>query len=159
MLHPDPMVGHQDSHNIKLIHLAIAPVPVDPHPRATHELPPLPVVHRLHRIAKRTPLPRFYFDECNRGIALRDEVNVAVSIAEPTGENAIAVLHQPAFGDALPELPKSLIVCRHGGEARGGHVLDVTAPLPQASKCRVPLARALHGEDRTARARTRHRNL
>ncbi len=145
----DSAFGHQDAHDVELIQFAVAPVAVDPDAGAAGELPLFAVVDRFNWITELVSFARFHFDECDRRIALCDEIDIAPTVAKSAGEDAIAVFDEPSFGDAFAECAEALVVCGHGGESTGGHEMRVTARFRTASiqRGRVDSARA--GRTRT----------
>jgi hypothetical protein len=118
VLDTDPVPVHQDPHDIESVHLVRTPVTVDPDVRTPRQFALLPMMDRLHRIAELVTLPRLHFDERDRRITLRNEIDIAPSVAEAMIHDPPSATHEPPRGDAFAELSETLVVCGHGREGR-----------------------------------------
>lgn len=123
--------GDQDANDIELIQLSSAAVAVNPDLGALGQFALFAVMYGFDGIAEFIAFARFHFDEGDVVLALRDEIDVAAAEFESAGEDGVAVLAEPAFGDAFAELAECLVVCGHGArECAPNSAFCVTESLP-----------------------------
>ena len=105
-----PNVGASEEHadHVETIRLRLPPVPVDPDHRGTLQLLALSMVHCLDGPAEFGPSPGFHLDEGDDPIPLYNQIDVAVTAAKASLDDAPSAPTQPPLRYSFSELAKRL---------------------------------------------------
>lgn len=107
---------HQYTDHIEAVRLVRAAVSIDPDRRRTRQLPLLAPVYRLHRIAELRTTSCFHFDERHQAVSLRNQIDIAVTVAEPSLQHTPPVPTEPTLGHTLPYFAEFLPCRGHGAK-------------------------------------------